>query len=213
MRLFASVAAVLVVGPLILNIGNSPTTQQPKADKPKSQEIEPPKPQVENKIVKVETGDTLIKIAKAHESTHARIFYANPSIENPNLIHPGEEVRIPKPDEQLAERPMPPLAEPAAPTTQSSPPTETPERSYTLVSGGSVWDRLAQCESGGNWSINTGNGYYGGLQFTLSTWRSVGGSGYPHQASREEQIARGEILQARSGWGQWPACAAKLGLR
>jgi hypothetical protein len=75
-----------------------------------------------------------------------------------------------------------------------------------------VWDRLAQCESGGNWSINTGNGYYGGLQFTLSTWRSLGGSGYPNQASRSEQIARAQALQARSGWGQWPACAAKLGL-
>jgi hypothetical protein len=76
-----------------------------------------------------------------------------------------------------------------------------------------IWDALAQCESGGNWSINTGNGYYGGLQFLLSTWRAVGGSGYPHQASREEQIRRGEILQQRYGWGQWPACSRRLGLR
>jgi hypothetical protein len=212
MRLFASVAAVLV-GPLILNTGDLPTTQQPTVDKPKSQEIEPPKPQIENKIVKVEPGDSLIKIASAHETTHARIFYANPSIENPDLIHPGQEVRIPRPDEQLAERPMPVPAEPAMPAAQPSPAKVAPKRTYSPVSGGSVWDRLAQCESGGNWSINTGNGYYGGLQFTLSTWRSVGGSGYPHQASREEQIARAEILQARSGWGQWPACTAKLGLR
>ena len=57
--------------------------------------------------------------------------------------------------------------------------------SSSSTPSGSVWDRLAQCESGGNWSINTGNGYYGGLQFSLSTWRAYGGDGYPHQASRE----------------------------
>ena len=78
---------------------------------------------------------------------------------------------------------------------------------------GSVWDRLAQCESGGNWSINTGNGYYGGLQFSLSTWRAYGGSGMPHEASREEQIAIAKKLQADAGWGSWPACSSKLGLR
>jgi resuscitation-promoting factor RpfB len=81
------------------------------------------------------------------------------------------------------------------------------------TSGNSVWDRLAQCESGGNWSINTGNGFYGGLQFTASTWRAMGGSGLPHQHSRETQIAVAKKLQAAAGWGQWPACTAKLGLR
>jgi uncharacterized protein YabE (DUF348 family) len=78
---------------------------------------------------------------------------------------------------------------------------------------GSVWDKLAQCESGGNWSINTGNGYYGGLQFSLSTWRAYGGKGYPHQASRDEQIRIAKKLQAAAGWGSWPACSSKLGLR
>jgi uncharacterized protein YabE (DUF348 family) len=78
---------------------------------------------------------------------------------------------------------------------------------------GSVWDKLAQCESGGNWSINTGNGYYGGLQFSLSTWRAYGGSGTPNKASREQQIAIAKKLQADAGWGAWPACSAKLGLR
>lgn len=85
--------------------------------------------------------------------------------------------------------------------------------SAPAVASGSVWDRLAQCESGGNWSINTGNGYYGGLQFSAATWRSVGGSGLPHQHSREEQIRRGQILQQRAGWGQWPSCTRQLGLR
>jgi len=78
---------------------------------------------------------------------------------------------------------------------------------------GSVWDRLAQCESGGNWGISTGNGYSGGVQFSNSTWRSVGGSGTAANASKEEQIARAKALQARSGWGQWPACSRRLGLR
>ena len=76
-----------------------------------------------------------------------------------------------------------------------------------------VWDRLAECESGGDWSINTRNGFYGGLQFSLTSWRNVGGSGYPHQNSREEQIYRGEKVKALQGWGAWPACSRKLGLR
>jgi uncharacterized protein YabE (DUF348 family) len=85
--------------------------------------------------------------------------------------------------------------------------------SSSSTPSGSVWDKLAQCESGGNWSINTGNGYYGGLQFSLSTWRAYGGNGYPHQASREEQIGIAKKLQADAGWGAWPACSSKLGLR
>jgi hypothetical protein len=78
--------------------------------------------------------------------------------------------------------------------------------------GNTVWDRLAQCESGGNWSINTGNGYYGGLQFLPSTWRAAGGSGMPHQASRAEQIRVAENLRQEAGFRPWPQCAAKLGL-
>ena len=75
----------------------------------------------------------------------------------------------------------------------------------------SAWDKLAQCESGGNWNINTGNGYYGGIQFNASTWKAYGGRGMPHQASKAEQIKRGKILLARSGWDAWPSCAHKLG--
>jgi resuscitation-promoting factor RpfB len=87
----------------------------------------------------------------------------------------------------------------------------TPAANY--ASGGTVWDQLAQCESGGNWAINTGNGYYGGLQFNLQTWRGYGGSGYPHQNSREQQIAVAERLRAATGgYGSWPACSQKLGL-
>src|SRR5699024_7349394 len=84
------------------------------------------------------------------------------------------------------------------------------------VPSGSVWDRLAQCESGGNWSINTGNGYYGGVQFSAPTWNAMGGQKYAptaDKATREQQIEIASKLQAQSGWGQWPACSASLGLR
>lgn len=74
----------------------------------------------------------------------------------------------------------------------------------------SVWDKIAQCESGGNWHINTGNGYYGGLQFSAATWHSVGGPGLPHENSREVQIKYAKILQARSGWGQWGCAHARF---
>ena len=84
------------------------------------------------------------------------------------------------------------------------------------VANGSVWDQLAQCEAGGDWSINTGNGFSGGLQFTPSTWAAFGGTEYApaaHMATREQQIAVAERVQAGQGWGAWPACTSKMGLR
>ena len=68
------------------------------------------------------------------------------------------------------------------------------------------WDAIAQCESGGNWAINTGNGYFGGLQFSPGTWSSNGGSGMPHHASREEQIRIAENVLDTQGIGAWPSC-------
>lgn len=79
----------------------------------------------------------------------------------------------------------------------------------------SDWDQLAQCEAGGNWGINTGNGFQGGLQFSPSTWSSHGGGEYAataNQASREQQIAVAEKVLASQGWGAWPSCSASLGL-
>lgn len=67
-------------------------------------------------------------------------------------------------------------------------------------------DRMASCESGGNWGINTGNGFYGGLQFTLGTWHSVGGWGYPHTNSEREQKYRAVLLIQRDGYSPWPVC-------
>jgi len=106
-------------------------------------------------------------------------------------------------------------------TTMSEPVTKIVETGTkarpTVASLGTapdgVWGALAQCESGGNPTAVSANGlYYGLYQFSLSTWASVGGSGLPTQATAAEQTMRAQILQARSGWGQWPYCAAKLGL-
>lgn len=71
------------------------------------------------------------------------------------------------------------------------------------------WDAIAACESGGNWSTSTGNGYHGGLQFTLGTWRANGGAGTPENASREEQIRVAENVLYTQGLGAWPVCGRR----
>ena len=79
-----------------------------------------------------------------------------------------------------------------------------------------TWNRLASCESGGRWHIATGNGYYGGLQFSASTWRAVGGSRYAaiaHRASRLQQVRVAERVQNAQGWRAWPVCSRRVGLR
>ena len=82
------------------------------------------------------------------------------------------------------------------------------------VSNGGTWDALARCEAGGNWTINTGNGFYGGVQFDQSTWERNGGLRYAARAdlaTREEQIAIADVTRARQGWGAWPVCSGRLG--
>ena len=106
---------------------------------------------------------------------------------------------------------------PTTTTTEAPPPTENPAPPDTGGGFGdpgdyATWDALAECESGGRWDYSAGP-YYGGLQFSVSTWQSVGGTGMPYEHSRETQIHFGQILQARSGWGQWPHCSSELGLR
>jgi hypothetical protein len=101
-----------------------------------------------------------------------------------------------------------PLAQIERVGTKSAP---APTVSY--ASGTTVWDKIAQCESGGNWATNTGNGYFGGLQFSLGTWQAYGGSGLPSNASRLTQIAIAtKIRNASGGYGAWPACSQALGL-
>ena len=81
---------------------------------------------------------------------------------------------------------------------------------------GASWDALSACESGGNWAINTGNGFYGGVQFNQSTWERHGGLRYAPRAdlaTREEQIAIAEVTQTVQGWGAWPVCSVRAGVR
>lgn len=162
--------------------------------------------------VQVHHGDNLTTIAKAHHTTPLRLFYANTKVKDPDLIYSGQKLRVPAKSEKLKHRPVPvnTTIKPASVTQSAARVIQTP--AVVAAAGDSVWDRIAACESGGNWAINTGNGYYGGLQFTLGSWQAVGGSGYPNQASREEQIARAKILQARQGWGAWPVCSVRAGV-
>jgi len=104
---------------------------------------------------------------------------------------------------------------PATTTTTTTAPARASSEGYAYDDPRStqVWYDLAACESGGRWSIDSGNGYYGGLQFSLGAWESVGGTGYPHEHPAATQIEMGRRLQARQGWGAWPHCSEKLGLR
>ncbi len=201
--------AVLSLATSAIALGSQPVSAQTQTENSNT-----------SQNVVIQPGDTLSKIAEAHSTTYVRLYDANTQIEHPDIIQAGKDLRIPAADEQIPSRPMPtnaqeattPVPQPqaAAPAPRATKPVAQPAAAN--VSGG-VWDQLAQCESGGNWSINSGNGFYGGLQFSASSWSAVGGSGLPSQASKSEQIARAEMLKARQGWGAWPACSAKLGLR
>ncbi len=199
----------------------------------------PAKPRTYNVVA----GDSLSSIAQDFGikglSGWRRLFDANRKIDNPDLITVGARLRIPAKGAELKRRSLPappapvvvaPVAPPrvdsSASRSSSSTDTSSSDSSSTDTSSAEsapappssapssgVWASLAQCESGGNWSIDTGNGYYGGLQFSLSTWQGYGGSGMPHEASTSEQIAVAERVQASQGWGAWPACSAELGLR
>lgn len=185
-------------------------------------------------IITVKHGDYLSELAELYSTTMSRLFYANTQIKDPNLIYPGEQLVVPSPSDQLTPRPWPGSSNPPTKPSTSEQPAgtsadsddtgtsavitteaqSTPVAATATISttSGSTWDSLAQCESGGNWSIDTGNGYYGGLQFTLQSWQAVGGTGYPNEASRTEQITLAKKLLAIQGWNAWPACSAQLGL-
>lgn len=123
----------------------------------------------------------------------------------------GFDPNQPAPDAPPADAaPAPELAgfDPNAPAPDAPPvdqaPAPAPARAYSVN-----WDAIAQCESGGNWSISTGNGFAGGLQFTPGTWRANGGSGSPAGASREEQIRVAENVLHSQGIGAWPVCGRR----
>lgn len=209
MQTTVKTVAVLVVTILFGVLTNSTHAAKPTNDKGSRQNT---------KTVVVQPGDSLSKIADKYNTTYQRLFNANKKISHPDMIYPGDKIRIPTKSEQLKERSLPAIAIIPAPIQQAvtgyPTATEPLDAPQTVVAGdGEVWDKLAQCESGGNWQIDTGNGYQGGLQFHPGTWAAHGGSGSAANASREEQIAVAKRVQSSQGWGAWPACAAKLGLR
>lgn len=171
----------------------------------------------------VQRGETLAGIARAAGLDAWRpIWDVNASIVHPDLIYPGQRLAVPAKGEKVRQRPLPEGLRPAVLSSKATSRSYRSERARVRsdrararpsATGSSVWDRLAQCESGGNWGINTGNGYSGGLQFSASTWRAAGGSGSAHRASREEQIRVAKRVLARQGWGAWPACSRRLSLR
>ena len=175
------------------------------------------------KFITVQRGDYLTRLAKQNNTSALRLFYANKSVEDPDLIYPDQKLRVPNADEKLAARPVPSNHQLAEPTPVESTRAASPQRTTTRttaaapsISGGSIWDRIAACESSGNWHINTGNGYYGGLQFSASTWLGYGGGTYASRAdlaTREQQIAIAQKVQAGQGWGAWPVCSYKAGAR
>lgn len=158
---------------------------------------------------------------------------ANPQINNPDLIVPGQPVTIPGQPDHIVEvgdtlaniaaavpqpilpgvflpPPPPPVAESVPETVAAAPDQEAPDqeapRASRAARSGVNWDAVATCESGNNWAINTGNGFHGGLQFTLGTWQSNGGSGMPENAGRDEQIRVAENVLHTQGIGAWPVC-------
>jgi hypothetical protein len=149
---------------------------------------------------RVEPGETAASIAAAYGlSSEWAVYDANPVMTDPQQPPVGAWLYIPHPSMLAPPRPRP--GQPGYSTTPSA-----------TVTVDNIWLELAACESSGNWGIDTGNGYFGGLQFTLSSWRLTGGVGRPNEAHPMEQIARADYLQRVQGWRAWPMCAGKLGL-
>jgi LysM repeat protein len=170
----------------------------------------------------VRPGDTLSGIA-AHEYGKAAdwpaVWWVNRhQVPNPSLIKAGQRLRLPDSPRvrpavlraALAAIPAPPPA--AAPVSASAPAPAAPSAAPAPAAAGGVnWSAIAACESGGNWSANTGNGFYGGLQFTQSTWQAYGGGQYAssaNQATASQQIAVAQQVLAGQGIGAWPVCGA-----
>jgi LysM repeat protein len=204
----------------ILATESSATTESPPTLTGAAQAEQPAgTPPVQPVHYTVVPGDSLSSIAIAHglnpQTGWMMIYDANPAVVNPDLIYPGTQLRIPAPDEQLPHRPRPTPPPPASNGGDRAAPRTARRTSAPARSGGGVWDRLAQCESGGNWKSTAGR-YDGGLQFHPQTWNAYGGRQYApsaDQASREQQIAVAERVRASQGWGAWPACSRRLGLR
>lgn len=197
MKLAAFAAGLAIAGSFLVLSGGSAHAQSPNNQNNQTDQ---------SQTVTVNQGDTLTAIADAHQTTYVRIFDANTKITDPDLIYPGDALRIPDPAEQLADREIPADFVAANPLPQATPYNHpAPSAPAVSYSSGSSWDKIAACESGGNWAINTGNGYYGGLQFTQATWAGAGGLAYAPRAdlaTPAQQIA----IASKLSLSNWPVC-------
>ncbi len=182
-------------------------------DRPETVTVEAPAEYVEDATLEEGTEKVREKGEQGESKIIHRTVTVNGVVESANIAE-EKVVKKAKPAVIARGTKKPAPAASALATTTARAATST--TAAPAVAGGSVWDSIAQCESGGNWATNTGNGYQGGLQFSPSTWAGYGGTEYAataDQATREQQIAVAERVQAAQGWGAWPACTARLGIR
>lgn len=177
----------------------------------------------------VRAGDTLSAIAArayGHAADWPGLWWANRhGVPNPSVIAVGERLRLPRspktgPDVVHAAMAAMPAPAPAPADPPASVPATAPSGTASAgttsapasSTGGVNWSAIAACESGGNWSADTGNGFYGGLQFTQQTWQAYGGGQYAataSQATPAQQIAVAQRVLAGQGIGAWPVCGAR----
>ena len=161
--------------------------------------------------VTVAAGDSLSTISARYDTPGGpyRLAHVNRDvIDHPDLIEAGQQLVLPTGDGKRWK----PRPTPGASRSNTSSPASSSSGSSAATPTGDVWGALAQCESGGT-NADTGNGYSGYFQFSDATFQSLGYSGSASDHSYAVQLEAAKRLQARSGWGQWPACSEKLGLR
>jgi LysM repeat protein len=206
-----SAAALFSGSALADNKPAASSSSSPNAEVVEKQTPPPPK------TYQVQDGDSLSTIAKDQQlESWKPLWDVNPVVTDPNVIYPGQQLTVP--NGPTTDRPLPESAVAQPVTTNTAPQTyhnysgsasgytqsyTRPAANYSAGAGG-LFARIRSRESGGNYAENTGNGYYGAYQFNLGTWRSVGGSGLPSDASPAEQDMRAQMLYNQRGCSPWP---------
>ena len=196
--------ALSMAAPALADSRQTPAKPAPAVAEAAPQPAAVPPP----KIHEVAAGDSLSTIATTEQLDSWRpLWNANPSVQNPDVIYAGQKIVVP--NTPVADRPLPEatVQQPVATVQRSS--GYTSQRSVAApanyAAGAGGWAaRVRQLESGGNYSTNTGNGYYGAYQFNLGTWQGVGGTGLPSNASPAEQDMRAQMLYNQRGCSPWP---------
>ncbi len=204
-RIFLMLGCLVMISSLASPVfaAAKPPKETLKSVKPQKAALVPPKVVVPPpKIHIVASGDSLSIIASEEQLDSWRpLWNANPSLENPDLIYAGEQLLVPTapvPDRPLPGGSIEPVSSVVQPVVRRTAPVNYADG----VSG--ILARVRMRESGGNYATNTGNGYYGAYQFSLGTWRGVGGSGLPSDASPAEQDMRAQMLYSARGCSPWP---------